>query len=216
MHWVNRGPEPQRLGPIRAAYTSRWVRHYQCKIGNRPTDSRWRAFQSDLARAFEELCAYCEVLCTGEVDHFRPKSRFPKSVYDWSNWVLVCRDCNLAKGDKWPSTGYVDPCADTELEFPERYFDFDTQTGEILPRQGLNSERRTKAYGMIHDLKLNGRHHLKRRRLTLWYLAICEQSVGQPKSFEQLLPLALRSIQFSSLTRAWLLERGYAIDADHS
>ena len=216
MHWVDRGSEPLGLVPIRASNTLRWVRYYHCGVGRRPTDSRWRAFHCDLSRAFQGICAYCEEFCRGEVDHFRPKSRFPKLVYDWSNWVLACHDCNRTKNDNWPSSGYVDPCADIELEFPERYFDFDTQTGEMLPMQGLNRHFHTKAHQMIGDLQLNGRHHLKKRKVMLWYLGRFEQSVEDAKLLQELFPLASRNKPFSSLTRAWLLERGYAIDADHS
>ena len=109
------------------------MEHYTHKIGSPPRDSHWLKFQEDLNLVFQGLCAYCEETCKGEVEHFRPKSRFPLLVYDWSNWLLACHDCNHAKHFKWPDGGYIDPCANSLKARPERYFTFDTLTGELLP-----------------------------------------------------------------------------------
>ena len=119
MHWIDRGPEPRGLGEIRERYTPRWIGHYRDSVETKPTDSRWRDFHDELEQRFFGLCGYCESIDKGEVDHFHPKSRFPESVYDWSNWIFACHDCNQAKGDKWPGGGYVDPCAMDESCRPE-------------------------------------------------------------------------------------------------
>ena len=105
MHWVDRGPEPSRLGEIRSRYTPRWVEHYREGVGSRPTDSRWRDFIVELREAFGDICGYCESICRGEVDHFRPKVRFPELAYEWSNWVFAWHDCNHAKWNNWPERG---------------------------------------------------------------------------------------------------------------
>ncbi len=90
------------------------------------------------------------------MDHFRPLSRFPELAYRWSNWIFSCYRCNGEhKGDSWPDTGYVDPGATNEEERPERYFDYDTETGEIIPMLGLPSEARERAQRTIDDLGLN-------------------------------------------------------------
>ena len=162
MHWVDRGDEPTGLVGVRARYTPGWVNYYSLGGGTKPNDSRWTSFKGDLERVFAGLCAYCENACRGEVDHFQPKSIFPERVYDWANWLLSCHDCNHAKGDKWPTGGYVDPCATSPR--PESFFDFDTLTGEIVPKEGLGSTRRRVAQTMIDDLKLNEHHHLRNRR----------------------------------------------------
>ena len=214
MHWVDRGPEPARLGPIRAIYTLRWVQHYRQGIGNRPSDSHWRAFLPDLRIPFRGLCGYCEAIARGEVDHFQPKSRYPELVYSWSNWIFACHDCNNAKWERWPPRGYVNPCAKSRPAFPERYFTFDTQTGEILPKGDLSPLRRIKAQRTIDDLKLNEWHHLKRRTVWIW-----ELSKIIPSNPDRLTPdlerdrahFAARTTPYSSITRAWLSERGHRI-----
>lgn len=136
MHAVDRGDEPAGLERIRRQLTPRWVDHYR-RGRVKPTDARWRDFQRQLAARFRDICGYCEELCKGEVDHFQPKSRFPVLVYEWTNWILACHTCNGAKLEKWPSCGYVDPCARRGTEYPEAYFDFHTPTAEIVPGASL-------------------------------------------------------------------------------
>ena len=85
MHWVDRGPEPDGLAAVRLGRTNGWVAHYQNGVYNRPNDSEWRRFSDKLSEAFSGICGYCEERTAGEVDHFRPISRFPSLVYEWSN-----------------------------------------------------------------------------------------------------------------------------------
>ena len=134
MHSVVRGPEPPGLKQLKRRLTPKWVRYYREGKGKKPADVRWRDFHASLRDVFFRLCAYCEQFCKGEVDHFRPKSRFPQRVYQWSNWVHACHACNNGRGEKWPPCGYVDPCARLARSRPEAHFDFDTKTAEITPR----------------------------------------------------------------------------------
>ena len=215
MHWVDRGPEPGGLGHIRQVYTPRWIRYYRNGVGTKPTDSRWREFHVDLRTRFDVLCGYCECTCKGEVDHFRPKSRFPESVYEWSNWIFACHDCNQAKVDKWPEGGYIDPCTELASDRPESYFTFDTKTGELIPIEDLDDSRFDKAQGMIDDLKLNAWHHLKFRRRLLYKMAETipdnpREETSVSRGLRRI--LASRSYELSSLARAWLVERGYSIN----
>ena len=59
------------------------------------------------------------------------------------------------KKDKWPPSGYVDPSAEDEQDHPQRYFDYDSSTGEIIARPGLSAEARKRAQDTIDDLGLN-------------------------------------------------------------
>ena len=214
MHWLDRGPEPERLAQIRATYTPRWVRFYTLHVGDRPSDSRWRDFHPDLKRVFAGLCAYCEEVTKGEVDHFRPKSRFPRQVYSWSNWLLACHECNHAKFSKWPVGGYVDPCAESELSAPERYFEFDTQTGFISPNRALSRYHRLKAKRTIDDLGLNAPQHLKKRVewMTLFSASMpVDPEALNDRTRETLKHFSSRERQFSSVVRAWLSEWGYIL-----
>jgi uncharacterized protein (TIGR02646 family) len=203
MHYVDRGPEPAGLGTIRARLTPGWVRFYRQQQGKKPSDARWREFQPGLSDVFFSLCAYCETECRGHVDHFRPKSRDPELVYEWTNWVLACPTCNLAKLEKWPASGYVDPCAERVAERPESFFAFDTVTAEILPKDGLSERRSLRVRQMIDDLKLNEAHHLKRRKM---HLRVLENALGNPDD-DLVAFVSGREQSLSSISRQFLIER---------
>ena len=86
MHRVIRGSEPPGLPQVRARYTTAWVAHYRDRTRAKPTDKRWIDFRGDIEIFFFGLCGYCEeIVIRGEVDHFRPKSKFPERVYQWPN-----------------------------------------------------------------------------------------------------------------------------------
>jgi uncharacterized protein (TIGR02646 family) len=213
MHAVDRGEEPPKLKAVRDKYTPRWVRYYREGEGKKPTDDHWRKFQPDLSDVFSAICGYCERSCKGQVDHFRPKSRDPELVYEWSNWILACPTCNQNKGEQWPSGGYVDPGAKTRSAQPEAYFTFDTKTGEMLPRPGLSARRHNKASQMIEDLDLNAYYHLKRR---VQWLEVVEAALQgddpeNPRQTKLIHMVAGRDRELSSIVRAFLTEHGYAV-----
>ena len=209
MHWVDRGSEPDGLEAIRTRYTPRWIRHYRDNEGTRPGDARWRDFRDDLYTSFRGLCAYCEEQSNEELDHFRPVSKFPELVYQWSNWLLACTACNRAKGAKWPGEGYVDPCAKSMDQRPEAYFTFDTLTGSMLPRKGLSPERHVRATIMIKDLDLNGRSHLLERMRVVVRLSLLAKIPNHEHRSRAFAKLSSRSWPLSSVVRLWLRENGY-------
>ena len=166
MRWIDRGPEPDGVAGYAQQFTQGRVDYFQNdRVGGWPTASAGREFRRLLGSRSNNICWYCERQCEGEgegdlapmVDHFRPRSRFPELTYAWSNLVFSCRRCYISKGDKWPETGYVDPCAEDPSERPERYFDYFAATGEILTREGLSEADKRKALYTIDDLSLNAR-----------------------------------------------------------
>ena len=84
----------------------------------------WRTHEGarqKIAGMSRGFCAYCQSPVSsnhpgknkkkppGQIEHFRPKSRFPAQAYSWGNYFLVCAGCNGHKHDKWPVGGYVRP-----------------------------------------------------------------------------------------------------------
>ncbi len=146
-------------------FTPGWVDYFRYDIGGRPTDSYWREFRSALGNRSADICWYCERQCepaseasgkAATVDHFKPRSRCPELVYEWTNWVFSCRRCNGDnKQDKWPPLGYVDPSGSDDQERPEQYFDYDVLTGEIVPHPALQGDAKRRAETTIDDLGLN-------------------------------------------------------------
>ena len=165
MRWIDRGPEPGQVAVYAREYTQGWVSYFQDGVGSRPTDSFWREFRSRLGDRSARMCWYCERRCNSAaevgdraatLDHFRPLSRFPNLAYDWSNWVFSCRRCNADnKQGLWPDNGYVDPAATDVLQRPERYFDYDVRTHEVVPWNDLTGNERQRALDTIYDLGLN-------------------------------------------------------------
>ena len=164
MRWIDRGPEPPTLQEYAHHFTKDWVEYYRNRTGQEP-DPHWSDFRDLLARCSGNVCWYCERRCERDkddggkaptVDHFRPLNRFPELAYDWSNWIFSCLRCNGGyKRDSWPASGYVDPAAENQHERPEYHFEYDADTGDIIPRAGLKSEARDKALQTIKDLRLN-------------------------------------------------------------
>ena len=88
---------------------------------------KYRAYKRQLREDFGKKCGYCDdpdVYVGGQsgshIDHFAPKSRFPRLENDYENLVYACPFCNRAKSDKWVGddpnvpndgvSGFVDPC----------------------------------------------------------------------------------------------------------
>lgn len=212
MHWVDRGEEPSGLECVRRTRTPSWVAHYRDCAGKKPSDTRWRGFREELGARFHDICGYCEKRARGEVDHFRPKSKFPELVYEWSNWVFACHTCNsIYKKDKWPEGGYVDPCASSRQDRPENFFEFDLHTGEIIPRPGLNGKRLRIARQTIRDIGLNEHHHLKGRLERIeWVRRLLSFLVDSPRPEVEryVKQLTSRSREHSSVVRNVLTEYG--------
>ena len=123
----------------------------------RRTNSRrvahYRDFKSDLREDFNKRCGYCDGrdLYFGNqqgfhIDHFAPKSIFPKLKNDYYNLVYSCPICNWAKSNKWFTNshtkphngkeGFVDPCSpefDDHLNrTPEGEIKSTTPVGECM------------------------------------------------------------------------------------
>lgn len=84
----------------------------------------YRSLRPFVREDFSRQCAFClfsEVLAGGEenfeLDHFRPRQRFPELVNDYYNLYYSCHPCNHIKRDSWPSSAleekgicFVDLC----------------------------------------------------------------------------------------------------------
>jgi len=81
--------------------------------GNIKFDAKLRLWKTAKARLKAEAnnkCAYCEadtaVVAHGDVEHFRPKTKYWWLAYCYDNYTFSCQICNQTfKGDEFPITG---------------------------------------------------------------------------------------------------------------
>ena len=51
------------------------------------------------------------------IEHYRPKSKYPKLTFEWSNLGLACPKCNTKKGDEFDEAcSIVNPYTDNPLD----------------------------------------------------------------------------------------------------
>lgn len=136
--------------------------------------------KSALIEMFHGKCAYCESKILhvdyGDIEHFRPKSKFPDKAIDWDNLYLSCKRCNGKgqKGDSWftevEGGPLVDPCQENPEEFFRFYFDEATMVSLVIPKNE-RAELSVSIFGLNrHDL-LEERNYYVRSLIVLAKLA---------------------------------------------
>ena len=107
------------------------------------------------------MCAYTtrELVKTGSVDHFKPKSKYPYLAYEWENYRLARQAINSRKGD---SEEVVDP-----FEVCEDWFTLEMPSCLIKPGQGIAREIRVAVNATINVLGLNRDEQLVEERCRL-------------------------------------------------
>lgn len=84
-----------------------------------------------LSSMFNGKCAFCESYIEnvdyGHIEHYKPKSKFPKLSVIWDNLLLACAKCNGKgqKGDEWPTKKDGGPLINPTIENPDDFFDFE-------------------------------------------------------------------------------------------
>lgn len=81
-----------------------------------------------------QRCMYCLDSHGCDIEHFRPKSRYPKWMFKWSNLLLCCTECGRIKGSQSPIVGRRILLVDPTREEPWDFLDFDPTTGNLTAR----------------------------------------------------------------------------------
>jgi len=101
-------------------------------------------------------CSFCDGFpldTTGEtIEHFRPKSRFPRLSYVWTNLFYCCNYCNGNKLEN-PERNLLRPNGNN-YSF-EKYFLLDYESGRIEANPALSPTEKTKAENTILIYGLN-------------------------------------------------------------
>lgn len=112
----------------------------------------WTESLDDLMAAYHETCAYScfrihPVTGARAVDHFVPKSRSWRHVYEWSNYRLCATRMNARKGN---FRGVLDP-----FKVQEGWFHIELLGFQVIPNPKLDATTRTKVQKTIDHLGLN-------------------------------------------------------------
>jgi uncharacterized protein (TIGR02646 family) len=80
-------------------------------------------------------CMFCGDSKATDIEHFRPKMRYPEHMFHWDNFLLVCWPCNRRKGTKFPCDPAGAPLLiDPTREDPWDHLFFVAATGQVVPR----------------------------------------------------------------------------------
>ena len=152
---------------------------------NTPSDPLFRIIRAELTAMCSGAmrCVYCEDSARDQVEHFRPKTLYPESAFEWENYAYTCGRCNRIKLDKFavfrnsdgafedvtrarhasivpPTPGrpvFLFGRVDDPLEFLELDL---VDTFYFVPRAGLSAENARRAEYTREELKLNSRDEL--------------------------------------------------------
>lgn len=137
----------------------------------------YRRFRPYIREDFHQCCGFCllhEVWARGrenfELDHFKPKSKFPELELEYTNLYYACHACNKAKRDTWPTEelkeqGYhfVDFCTE---DYSSNFRD-ENGRWQAISYAGAYT---------IEKLRLNSPDLVSTRRIIANYL----QQLGEP------------------------------------
>ena len=84
-------------------------------------------------------CMYCVDSHGSDIDHFRPKKRYPQRAFRWANMLLCCTECGRFKGDQFPLSNGRPMLIDPTAEDPWGHLDFDPDTGNLTARFDLEA-----------------------------------------------------------------------------
>jgi uncharacterized protein (TIGR02646 family) len=158
---VTRGHAPDVLTRDQA----RWLKELKRARTRKQLERALSRYQHEdvknaLVALFHGKCAYCESYIRhvdyGHIEHYRPKSKYRRLAFRWSNLVLACGICNGKeyKSDHFPLKAQGGPLINPCAEEPSKHlaFEYDqvarlasvrgkTKRGETTQRTlGLNRE----------------------------------------------------------------------------
>lgn len=142
---VNKGEEPQILKDF--------IRRYNPRSWDDFTPEIKSKIKECLLKETDDFCPYCEIKLdlaqkiTTEIEHIKSRSSYPNGFKEYNNFTCACVTagrCGNSKG----SAEILNPV----IENPEDYYTYNEMTGEIVLRDGNNSQLASKT---IEHLNLN-------------------------------------------------------------
>jgi uncharacterized protein (TIGR02646 family) len=213
---IHKGPVPPTLQQNAAAWTEELLA--TLNGGQEVPREMWNRYNtSDVKQQAiadsHSKCAYCESKVThvsfGDLEHMRPKKRFPSSAYDWNNLVLVCSRCNNKKRELYDeAVPPVDPVVEDPSAFLIAHGDW------IWPTPGHQHDRGAETISLVGLNRVELVECRKRRcekiRLLVNSLKRVAGQAAKAAVLEQLREELSNSGEFSFVSRA--AARALAVD----
>lgn len=110
-------------------------------------------------------CSFCDNYpvsppSVDTIEHFRPKARYPREAYRWSNLYFACMYCQ-GKGDNFDESALQPDAPDYSFD---RYFRWDYTRGTLEVNERASAEDQQRAGVTITLYRLNDGHPAWRRR----------------------------------------------------
>lgn len=158
---------------------------------------------------FNRKCAFCESTVThisyGEIEHFKPKSKFPDLCFNWDNFLLSCTVCNgtANKGNKFPSSAEGGPFINPTVENPEDFFTFDYD--DKLNRF-IVFPKNLRGKTMLQIIKLNREDLVEHRTQILWKILYYLKTIVKkdPALLEEFEKLFSKEDEYLSFVRTMI------------
>lgn len=157
-----------------------------------------------LVSASHEKCMYCESkfrhIDYGDVEHYKPKAKYPQFEFDWQNLGIACVTCNREyKKDKFDEANpYVNPYADN----PDDHI---VAHGPLL----IHKQGSERGQVTIEDIGLNRPALLEKRGVRqveiVTAIDSCMRTNSESlkkKAFEELLKLHQADQEYSSIAKS--------------
>ena len=108
-----------------------------------------------------ERCMYCVDSHGADIEHFRPKARYPQRAFQWTNMLRSCTECGRFKGSQFPTANGRPLLIDPTAEDPWLHIDFDPDTGNLTARFDIHaSDWSPKGAKTVEVLQLDRREAL--------------------------------------------------------
>lgn len=110
-----------------------------------------------------ERCMYCGDSKGTDIEHYWPKSRYPRKMFCWNNMLLGCTDCGRDhKGIDFPLDAAKKPLLinPASKDDPWQHLDFDPVTGNFAARFDALKQPDPKGEATVNTLHLDKRESL--------------------------------------------------------
>jgi uncharacterized protein (TIGR02646 family) len=166
-----RSAEPDFLAAVWEQWGLEWEQRH---LANPKAAFNWRQIDGEkvnhkliplLKTQTQDHCSFCDNFPVSPpsidtIEHFRPKSTFPRDAYRWANLYFCCMHCQQ-KSDEFDEAALQPDLIEYEFD---RYFWWDYTLGMIKVNEQASPIDQERAAVTIRLYRLNERHPSLRKR----------------------------------------------------